>query len=591
MVDRVLYLGRALRPVSVLVIFSVVVAAWVVVGPTATASAAPVIDVRARTRIGIDRVVRTGQGVHIHGTLIDAMTGEGISGRHIEVDVDGGGWQIKAASGQSGQFRAYVEIPAGEHDIAARFVGDEAYGDSATVPRAYDVDKAAAALEIRVEGPVDATASEVVAHVTVGSIDAPEQMALVISAGDAGNVGGIERVSTIHTDARGEATASIPRARFGRPGEKIVVVRFEGSDAVNPAEAQTTFTLATTTQLVDVNAPPVRLAFEADVSFAGRLVEADGTGVIAGVVVLRNGSARVREIVTDDVGAFALTVPARDLGAGPTQLTLAHDSTVSWRRGTRVGPFAVEIAAPQPVPVSYSLLTFGVTAAAVLAYVLLRARPWLAVTATIRRRRRKPEAAAVATPSPDDAAPAPGLRVARPGIMSSLRRATDHGFTGRVCDVVRGYSVGGALLVLSSSQERRELVADADGHFETQLPDGWWQVEVSAHGYVTETVRAPIPHRGELRGARIDLLPVREKVFAIYRQVAAPLLPKPELWGVWTPREIFDHARAARPDGAFGQLTALVEETYFSMRVPDEAVVASAQASAAAAAGELQHQL
>jgi hypothetical protein len=207
--------------------------------------------------------------------------------------------------------------------------------------------------------------------------------------------------------------------------------------------------------------------------------------------------------------------------------------------------------------------------------------------AAVRRRRRKPEAAAIAAGVSDDAAPVPGLRVARPGIMSSLRRATDHGFTGRVCDVVRGQAVGGALLVLRSGAERREIVTDDDGHFETQLPDGWWQVEVSAHGYVTETVRAPIPHRGELRGARIDLLPVREKVFAIYRQVAAPLLPKPELWGVWTPREILDHARAARTGGAFGQLTTLVEETYFSMRVPDETVVATAQASAAAAAGEL----
>jgi len=176
----------------------------------------------------------------------------------------------------------------------------------------------------------------------------------------------------------------------------------------------------------------------------------------------------------------------------------------------------------------------------------------------------------------EEAPPAPGLRASKPGILQSLRRATDHGFTGRVCDVIRGQAVGGAVLVFSSGssgEERRELVADADGHFETELSDGWWQVEVTAHGYVTETVRAPIPHRGELRGTRIDLLPVREKIMAIYRQVAAPLLPKAELWGVWTPREIFDHARAARPGGAFGELTSLVEETYFSVRTPDEKMV------------------
>src|SRR5262249_21797269 len=158
---------------------------------------------------------------------------------------------------------------------------------------------------------------------------------------------------------------------------------------------------------------------------------------------------------------------------------------------------------------------------------------------------------------------------------------------GRVCDAVRGHGVGGARLVLASETEQRELVADGFGHFEVELAPGWWHVEVLAPGYVTEVVKAPIPHRGQLRGARIDLLPVKEKVFAIYRQVAAPLLPRPDLWGVWTPREILDHMRAARPEGALGSLTALVEEAYFSVRVPDESVIAEASAGANAVKLEL----
>src|SRR5205814_9508346 len=102
-------------------------------------------------------------------------------------------------------------------------------------------------------------------------------------------------------------------ARFGRPGEKTLVVRFEGSEVVNPAEAETTFTLATSTQLVEVKAPPARLAFEGDVVLAGRLVESDGAPVGAALVVLRNGSARVRDVLTDRSGAFALAVPASEL--------------------------------------------------------------------------------------------------------------------------------------------------------------------------------------------------------------------------------------------------------------------------------------
>jgi len=81
------------------------------------------------------------------------------------------------------------------------------------------------------------------------------------------------------------------------------------------------------------------------------------------------------------------------MGVGPVHLTLLYDSRVAWRRGTRMGPFIVEVATPEPVPLSYSLLTFALTAGAVLAYILLRARPWLVIAAVIRRRRRKPERA------------------------------------------------------------------------------------------------------------------------------------------------------------------------------------------------------
>src|SRR5262249_25544863 len=267
------------------------------------------------------------------------------------------------------------------------------------------------------------------------------------------------------------------------------------------------------------------------------------------------GGKRVNETVTDEAGGFELRAAAADFVPGTVQVTVSYNSTMPWRRGARLGPYPLAIPRPEPVPLSYTILTFALSAAAVLGYVLLRTRPWVRLAAEIRRRRRKPDTATIAPTSSEDAAPSPGLRLARPSFISALRRANDHGFTGRVTDVVRGHPVGGARLVMASGPERREVIADEDGRFETVLPPGWWQVHVAAHGYVTESIRAPIPHRGELRGARIDLLPVREKVFSIYRQIAITLLPKPELWGVWTPREILDHARAVRPDGEFGQLT------------------------------------
>ena len=89
---------------------------------------------------------------------------------------------------------------------------------------------------------------------------------------------------------------------------------------------------------------------------------------------------------------------------------------------------------------------------------------------------------------------------------------------------------------------------------------------------------------GQFLSVRVDLLPVKERVFLLYRDVAAGLLPSPDLWGIWTPREILDHVRSRKPSGALGTLTDFVEEMYFSARVPDEAVL-PAQALASAIEG------
>jgi hypothetical protein len=554
----------------------------------ALAHAAPTIDVRARTRVGIDAAVRGAAGVHVRGSLVDALTGAGVSGRRVILSVDG--HDVGAAVvNADGRFDVRLDLPTGVHDLAARFAGDDTYGETSAVPRPFDVDKAALALDVRVDLPAEANAPVLTAHLLAGSSEGPEAVTLAVRAGDAADPGTLRPVGEVRTNERGEASLDIPRERLGGPGEKRVVARFEGSDSWNPSEAEARFTLQTTTQLADVIAPPARLAYEAHLSISGRLLDADGHPLIGAPLALASAKAHLAETASDAEGRFTLAAAAADLGAGPAQLTVTHESTVPWRRGTRAGPFTTVIAPPEPVPATYSVLTFVLTLAAVLGYVVLRTRPWLRLAALARRRRRKPEAASAVGDQPDESAAAPGLRLARPSLISSLRRAGDHGFTGRVCDAVRGTPVGGARIVLVSpeSGQRHELVTDEAGHFEIELAAGWWQAEVTAGGYVRETVRAPIPHRGELRGARVDLLPVREKVFAIYRQVAAPLLPKPELWGVWTPREILDRARGARPSGAFGQLTDLVEETYFSVRVPDEAVVGEAESHARAAAREV----
>jgi hypothetical protein len=171
--------------------------------------------------------------------------------------------------------------------------------------------------------------------------------------------------------------------------------------------------------------------------------------------------------------------------------------------------------------------------------------------------------------------------------VSTLRRPHDHGFTGAVRDAVRSRPVAGAAVELAIAADRRTAACGAGGTFAfEELPAGDWEVTCSAPGHVTERFTATIPHRGELRDARIDLVPVRERVFTLYRRAALPLLPDPALWGIWSPRQVVDHVRDRRPTPALAALTDFVEETYFSARTPDETILPDAQARVEAAVRE-----
>jgi hypothetical protein len=83
---------------------------------------------------------------------------------------------------------------------------------------------------------------------------------------------------------------------------------------------------------------------------------------------------------------------------------------------------------------------------------------------------------------------------------------------------------------------------------------------------------------------------VRERVFVMYREAAEPLLPEPGLWGIWSPRQIFDHVRSGSAP-AWANLTDFVEETYFSQRIQDETVLPAAAERIDAARREAPHEI
>jgi hypothetical protein len=152
---------------------------------------------------------------------------------------------------------------------------------------------------------------------------------------------------------------------------------------------------------------------------------------------------------------------------------------------------------------------------------------------------------------------------------------------------VRGRPGAGARIDLIRDGERRTAVSDDDGRFAIEdVGAGEWLATVHAPGHVDERFAASLPHRGELRGLRVDLVPVRERVFQLYRRAAGPLLPEPALWGIWSPRQIVDHVRGRQPTPALAALTDFVEEAYFAARLLDAGVLPEAAARVEAAVAE-----
>jgi hypothetical protein len=223
------------------------------------------------------------------------------------------------------------------------------------------------------------------------------------------------------------------------------------------------------------------------------------------------------------------------------------------------------------VPVSYTVAAFVATALAAVGFFVARSKPWL------KLRKKAPPAEAGPTETLAEDVFTGGLVSNRPGLVSTLRRPNDDGFSGVVRDTVRGRAVPEAVVRLMLGDQEREVRTGADGTFAIEkLGMGDWKAEVAAPGHITERFTVSVPHRGELRGVRVDLVPVRERVFQLYRRAAEPSLPEARLWGIWSPRQIVDHVRAKRPSPAMSELTDFVEEVYFSARLSSETVLPQA---------------
>jgi hypothetical protein len=570
-----------MRPRSSL-IWVVALAIGAALFPADRAAAAPQITIKARTVFKLEPVRRAYSGIVVRGQLLDKFSDEPVPWRRIRIELDGG-WLDRQTDGEGGFDATFYVDPAGrQHDLTVTFSGDAQYTASEFRIEGLDVQKES--LELTVSAPptaeFDARTIELIAkaRTDLGGV----VLDVDVLYGD--NDGDLEKIGTITTDATGRGSFGVSQARAGAPGRKRVRIEFAGDDAYNKAHAEATFVLSTDAS-ISLEAGSTSLKYESKFKARGAVADSRGGPIVGEPVALVAGARRLAETITRDDGSFEFKVSASEFGEGKHNVQAVFEPTKSYLRSDRTELVSITVAAPQPVPMSYTIAAFAATAFAMIAFVALRTKPWQKWMAKLRR-----EDDGEDDESEDGDPPAlrHGLQQARPSLVSTLRRPADMTFSGMVRDSVTSHPVSDAAVVATNDDHGRESTQSAhDGIFAfAELAAGDWRIAVSAFGYCTERFSISTPHRGELRGARIDLVPVRERIFAMYRQVAEHQLPDRELWGIWTPRQIFDHVRDERPASALSDLTNFVEETYFSQRTPDESVLKMAERLVAQARAE-----
>lgn len=531
------------------------------------ALAAPTVDIKAQSQLSLDRVRLIAEGVvEVRGTLADRLTGEVIPDQTVSIRIgpsDDGSRGV-GLTGRDGKFRTTLYgVPAGPQEIELSFPGTDLVDRAEPFVTTTDPARAQVALAIRAEEA--AGGANLIVTATVD--DRPAELEIELSHGAPG-----ADLKPL-TKTRSGTPFLLTRARAGGPGTQRVRAAYPGDATRQPATAEVTFDLASATKTT-LEVSSTSIAYEDDLVATGKVTDEEGRPVARAAVALLTGDRRLAQGATDADGAYRFEVEAdvinQSKAPGQFGIRVRAEPSAPTVRPSDSPPVIIKIAAPQPVPVSYTVAAFLATALAAGGFFTARAKPW--------RRFRRPAPPAEAPANGGAAEPTDGgLVVNRPGLVSTLRRPSDDGFSGAVRDTVRGRPVPDAVVRVILPDGDREQPTGADGSFTFErLPNGELRAEVAAPGFITERFAVTIPHRGELRGVRVDLVPVRERVFQLYRRAAEPILPEPRLWGIWSPRQIVDHVRAKRPSPALSELTDFVEEVYFSQRVASETVLPQA---------------
>ncbi len=525
------------------------------------AQGGPTVEIRARTQLALGRVKVVDNGrVEVTGHLADKLTGNGIASERVMVTI--GDQIIMVVTDSDGSFHTTVAPPPGPIQIQMEYRGGARLEPAD--PLTVTTDPTKVEIELSLVKLSDDPAGARI-RVDAKSTDSVETIPVALAVAATTDETWRE-LRTIDTGT----DVVFTRKEAGGAGLYRLRARFLGDDRRQAAEAVVTIEMASASQ-TSLSISSTKVAYEDDIAATGKVLDEDGAPLKGTAVTLMAGDRRLAQGTTNDAGAYRFEIEAEVVGQGQFGLQVQADPGFSYIRPSRSQPVVIRISPPQPVPVSWTIAAFLATVLAAGGFFAARNKPW-------KRLRREKPPADVPSEEGEIEVPHGGLVSAKPGVVATLRRAADDGFAGVVRDTTRGRPLGDALVTLTLGDRERSARTGADGSFAIEkLEFGEWRAEVMATGHISERFAVTVPHRGELRGVRVDLVPVRERVFQLYRRAAEPVLPESRLWGIWSPRQIVDHVRAKRPSPALVELTDFVEEVYFSPRLAEEGVLPHAE--------------
>lgn len=543
---------------------------------------APVVTIKARTVIRVDPPSRTGFGAVISGVVEDAASGEPVPKVRLLIKV--GDELAAATTGEDGAFRVDLGIPTGRHDLQIDYEGDRSYTPAHYELLDFELDRQLVSLAVSAsplpntdsaapDGPP--SAYEIVVRAAADNQPVVVVAELSIETGG----GAAARLGPLLTDAMGRGTIEVSSRQLGGPGRKRVVATFAGNERQHQSSAEAIIVVSAATVL-EVKSASTSIGYDGTFHARGAIADIDGAKLANIPIALVAGDRRLAAALSGDDGEFKLAVDADELRAGRHTLEIVAEPVAEWLLPSRSTPFVVEVGQPKPIPIGYMLAASLFTTFGLLGFFVLRNRPWERLGA-----RRTAEAGSPASTPPQ--APSGGLRPRRLSMVATLRPADRHTFSGKVIDATTATALAGSAIARDG---HTIATAGQDGEFSVDgLDAGDLQFSIHHSGYVTERVAIVVPHRGEFDDATVALISIRQFVFSQYRTVAQAWLPSPAHWGIWTPRQIFEHVHGRQPTAALATLTLFVEETYFSARVPTDATMVRTLELVAAAAAEARN--